>query len=124
MIIFSTIGFLILLIACFNYVNLLTANATTRVKEIGIRKVVGASRNHLAMQFIGESFVVLFIALIIAFVFVAICLPVFNTLSGKILSFTALMQVNTILEILCIVIVTGFLAGSYPAFFLSTFQAK
>ena len=121
-IIFSTIGFLILLIACFNYVNLLTANATTRAKEIAIRKVAGASRNHLAMQFVGESFIVLLIALLIALVLVAMCLPVFNALSGKVLSFAALMQLDTILEILAIVIVTGFLAGSYPAFFLSTFQ--
>ena len=120
--IFSAIGFLILLIACFNYVNLLTANATTRTKEIAIRKVAGASRNHLAMQFIGESFVVLFMALIIALVFVAVCLPVFNALSGKVLSFAALMQVGTILEILAMVIITGFLAGSYPAFFLAALQ--
>lgn len=120
--IFSAIGFLILLIACFNYVNLLTANATTRAKEIAIRKVAGASRRDLARQFIGESFVVLFIALILAFVFVAICLPVFNTLSGKELTFAALIQASTILEILAIVIVTGFLAGSYPAFFLAKFQ--
>jgi len=120
--IFSAIGFLILLIACFNYVNLLTANATTRAKEIAIRKVAGASRNHLAMQFIGESFIVLFIALIIALVFVAMFLPVFNTLSGKVLSFATLTQMSTILEILAMIIVTGFLAGSYPVFFLSTFQ--
>ena len=120
--IFSAIGFLILLIACFNYVNLLTANATTRTKEIAIRKVAGASRNHLAMQFIGESFVVLFLALTIALFLVAMCLPVFNALSGKTLSFAALMQVSTILEILAMVMVTGFLAGSYPAFFFATFQ--
>ncbi|MCX6553537.1 MAG: ABC transporter permease [Candidatus Aminicenantes bacterium] len=120
--IFSAIGFLILLIACFNYVNLLTANATTRAKEIAIRKVAGASRQDLARQFIGESFVVLFIALILALVFVAICLPVFNTLSGKILSFKTLMQIGTILEILAMLIITGFLAGSYPAFFLAKYQ--
>jgi putative ABC transport system permease protein len=120
--IFSAIGFLILLIACCNYINLLTANATTRAKEIAIRKVAGASRNHLAMQFIGESFVVLFMALIIALIFVVMCLPVFNALSGKVLPFATLIQLSTILEILGIVIVTGFLAGSYPAFFLSTFQ--
>ncbi len=120
--IFSAIGFLILLIACFNYINLLTANATTRAKEIAIRKVAGASRRDLARQFIGESFAVLFIALVIALVFVALCLPVFNTLSGKELTFAALMQVSTIFEILAMVMVTGFLAGLYPAFFLAKFQ--
>jgi len=120
--IFSAIGFLILLIACFNYVNLLTANATTRTKEIAIRKVAGASRNHLAMQFVGESLAVLFLALTIALFLVAMCLPVFNALSGKTLSFAALLHVSTILEILAMVIVTGFLAGAYPAFFLAAFQ--
>jgi putative ABC transport system permease protein len=120
--IFSAIGFLILLIACFNYVNLLTANATTRAKEIAIRKVAGASSNHLAMQFISESFVVQLAALIIAFIFTALSLPVFNALSGKVLSLAILIQFSTILEILGIVMVTGFLAGSYPAFFLSTLQ--
>ena len=83
--IFSAVGFLILLIACFNYINLLTANATTRSKEIAIRKVAGASRYDLAMQFIGESFVVLLIALLIALVLVAVGLPVFNALSGKVM---------------------------------------
>jgi putative ABC transport system permease protein len=120
--IFSAIGFLILLIACFNYVNLLTANATTRTKEIAIRKVAGATRGHLAWQFIGESFVVLFMALIIAWVLVAACLPAFNALSGKLLPFSALLHWSTLLEILAIFTVTGVLAGSYPAFFLATFQ--
>ena len=120
--IFSAIGFLILLIACFNYVNLLTANATTRAKEIAIRKVAGATRKHLAWQFIGESFVVLFLALAIALVLVALCLPVFNALSGKELTFAALMQVSTTLEIFAMVVITGFLAGAYPAFFLAKFK--
>jgi putative ABC transport system permease protein len=120
--IFSAIGVLILLIACCNYINLLTANATTRAKEIAIRKVAGATSRNLAWQFIGESFMVLFIALAMALILVARCLPVFNTLSGKELTFAALMQLSTILEILAMVIVTGFLAGAYPAFFLAKFQ--
>ena len=120
--IFSAIGILILLIACFNYINLLTANANTRVNEIGIKKAVGATRNQLAMQFIGESFAVLFIALFLSFIFVKTCLPIINALSGKILSFTALIQMETILGILGIILVTGILAGCYPAFFLSAFR--
>ena len=70
--IFSAIGLLILLIACFNYINLLTANATTRVKEIGVRKTFGASRSQLANQFILESFVVFFISLIVALFLVSL----------------------------------------------------
>ncbi len=120
--IFSAIGFLILVIASFNYVNLLTANATTRAKEIAIRKVAGASRADLARQFMGESFIVLFVALILALIMVATGLPAFNTLSGITLSFKALAQAGTILQILALLVVTGFLAGSYPAFFLAKFQ--
>ncbi|MFH1940473.1 MAG: ABC transporter permease [bacterium] len=120
--IFSAIGILILLIACFNYINLLTANATTRMKEIGIKKVVGATRKQLALQFIGESFVILFIALLLSLVIVEISLPIFNALSGKVLSFTALIQMKTILSILGIILITGILAGCFPAFFLSAFQ--
>jgi len=120
--IFSAIGILILLIACFNYINLLTANAATRAKEIGIKKVVGATRKQLATQFIGESVVVLFMALILSLIIVEISLPIFNNLSGKVISFTALIQVKTTLGIIGIVFVTGIIAGCYPAFFLSTLQ--
>ena len=120
--IFSAIGILILLIACFNYINLQTANATTRANEIGIKKVVGATRNQLAKQFIGESFVVIFIAMFLSLIIVEICLPLFNTLSGKALSSSALIQMNTILGIFGIILITGILAGCYPAFFISAFQ--
>jgi putative ABC transport system permease protein len=120
--IFSAIGILILLIACFNYINLLTANATTRMKEVGIKKVVGATRNQLALQFMGESFLVLFIALIISLVIVQLSLPTFSELSGKVLSFTSLIQAKNILGILGIVFVVSILAGFYPAFFLSSIQ--
>ncbi|MFC2156876.1 ABC transporter permease [Acidobacteriota bacterium] len=120
--IFSGIGVLILLIACFNYVNLLTANATTRAKEVGIKKVVGSTRNQLVIQFIGESIVVLLIALGVAIVFSYLCLPIFNTLTGKTLSLAALFGSRMVLCILGILVFTGFLSGFYPAFVLSSFQ--
>ncbi len=120
--IFSTIGLLILLIACFNYINLLTANATTRVTEIGIRKTFGASRNQLAMQFISESIVVFLISLILALAMVKISLPIFNSLSEKELFFSILFDVNISFGILGIMLIVTILAGWYPAFILSSFN--
>jgi putative ABC transport system permease protein len=120
--IFSGIGVLILLIACFNYVNLLTANANTRAKEVGIKKVVGSTRNQLIRQFIGESIVVLMIALCFAIVLSYLCLPIFNTLTGKSLSLAILFSRQMVLSSLGILIFTGLLSGFYPAFVLSSFQ--
>ena len=120
--IFSAIGLLILLIACFNYINLLTANATTRVKEIGVRKTFGASRSQLANQFILESFVVFFISLIVALFLVSLSLPIFNSLAGKELSILSLVNGNIILGIIGMMIILGILAGWYPAFVLSSYS--
>ncbi|MCJ7648738.1 MAG: ABC transporter permease, partial [Candidatus Lokiarchaeota archaeon] len=120
--IFSAIGILILLISCVNYINLLTANATTRMKEIGIKKVIGATRNQLAFQFVGESFLVLFIAFIISLIFVQLSLPIFESLTGKVLSFTALITLNNIMGVLVFLVGTSFIAGFYPAFFLSKLE--
>jgi putative ABC transport system permease protein len=120
--IFSAIGLLILLIACFNYINLLTANATTRVTEIGVRKTFGASRTQLAKQFISESIVVLFISLVLALLVVGLSLPIFNTLSSKELSLLSLINGNIILGILGMVLLVGVIAGWYPAFVLSSFN--
>nr|NQU90129.1 ABC transporter permease [Bacteroidota bacterium] len=120
--IFSAIGFLILLIACFNYINLLTANSTTRGTEIGVRKAFGASRKQLAMQYISESFIVIIISLFLSLVAIRIALPVFNDLSGKELSFSILANMNIILSILGMVLIVGLLAGWYPAFVLSSYS--
>ena len=120
--IFSGIGILILLIACFNYVNLLTANATTRAKEVGVKKVVGSSRNQLVRQFIGESVLILIIALCFAITLSYLSLPIFNALTGKSLSLTMLFSSRMILSIIGILVLTGFLSGFYPAFVLSSFQ--
>lgn len=120
--IFSAIGLLILLVACFNYINLLTANATTRVTEIGVRKTFGASRSQLAKQFICESILVLIISTGLALVVVGICLPVFNEFSGKDLSILTLLNRNNIIGLLGMMLLFAVLAGWYPAFILSSYK--
>jgi len=120
--IFSAIGLLILLIACFNYINLLTANATTRVTEIGVRKTFGASRTQLAMQYVSESMIVFFISFCISLILVRLSLPLFNELAGKDLSFFVLMNGNIFLSLVAMMIVVAVLAGWYPAFVLSSYS--
>jgi putative ABC transport system permease protein len=120
--IFSGIGVLILLIACLNYINLFTAQAINRANEIGIKKVVGATRKQLAAQFAGESFIILLLAFLFSLCMIEFFLPTFNTLAGKHLSFISLLQVKTVLSILGIFLLTGIIASSYPAFVLSSLQ--
>ena len=120
--IFSAIALLILLIASFNYVNLLTANATTRVTEIGIRKTFGATRKQLAMQFISESIIVFFISFLISLIIVWLSLPIFNELSGKALSFSILINPEVMVMLLAVMLFVGILAGWYPAFVLSSYS--
>lgn len=120
--IFSAIGLLILLIASFNYVNLLTVNATTRVTEIGVRKTFGASRKQLAMQFISESIIVFFISFLISLIIVWLSLPIFNELSEKALSFSILINPEVMLTLVAVMLLVGILAGWYPAFILSSYS--
>jgi len=119
---FSLIGLFILLIACINFMNLATARSANRAKEVGLRKVVGAQRQGLISQFYGESILTAFLAGVIAFVIVLLSLPAFNTLSGKILTWQALLNVRFMLGALAVTFFTGIVAGSYPALFLSSFQ--
>ncbi len=119
---FSILALLILIIACINYMNLATARAGTRTKEIGLRKVVGAKKNNILRQFLSESVLFAFFALLISILLVALFLPIFNQISGKELSMSPVQNKFLFLGILGITIVTGILAGSYPAFFLSSFE--
>ncbi|MFC2097751.1 ABC transporter permease [Bacteroidota bacterium] len=121
--IFSAIAFFILLIACINYINLSTARSEKRSKEVGIRKVVGARRPQLVGQFLGESLLISFIALDLAILLVEIFLPMFNNLTGKHLNMNIFGDPQTILGLVGILVITGLLAGSYPAGFLSSFKA-
>jgi len=117
---FSIIAVFILVIACINFMNLSTAKASRRIKEVGIKKVVGAGRRTLILQYIGESLLMAFLSLIIAILFVFLLLPAFKEITGKDLDFQ--FNTNFILSIIGITISTGFIAGSYPALYLSGFK--
>ena len=119
---FVVIGLLVLLIALINYMNLSTARASIRVKEIGIRKVIGSGKKHLVGLFISESLLITFIAAIIGFFLVKLSLPYFNQLAGKNLSLWRFGEVTTIGSIFIFTLLTGMLSGSYPALFLSRFK--
>ncbi len=117
---FSIIAIFILLIACINFMNLSTAKATRRMKEAGIKKILGAERSSLIFQYISESMLMSFSALIIAVLLVIILLPEFNMITGKELSLH--FSISIILTLICTGFFTGLLAGSYPAFYLSSFK--
>ena len=119
---FIVIGILILLIALINYMNLSTARAAMRVKEIGIRKVIGSAQKHLAALFISEALLVSMIAVAIGFVIVQLCLPFFNELAGKNLDILYFGTVKTIAGVLIFALLIGVISGSYPSFFLSRFK--
>jgi putative ABC transport system permease protein len=120
--ILASIAIFTLLIACINFMNLSTARSSKRSSEVGVRKVLGAEKSSLIRQFLGESVLTTFIAFLIAVLFTILLLPVFNQISGKqiILSFAA--DKFLLLYFLLMALVTGFIAGSYPAFYLSSFN--
>lgn len=118
---FAIIAVFILLIACINFMNLSTARSEKRAKEVGIRKVVGAQKGSLIAQFIGESILLTFIAGIIALLLVILVLPWFNQLVEKDL-FIDFGNLNFWGIAIAFIVFTGFVAGSYPAFFLSSFN--
>lgn len=122
--IFSIVAAFILIIACINFVNLSTARAMKRAREVGLRKTIGAHRSQLILQFLGESVIVAFVAMCIALLLVDLLLMPFNSLTQKSLSIHyASLQSGNILPIcLAATLVTGLLAGIYPAIFLSSFQ--
>ena len=120
--IFSAVAFFMLLIACINYMNLTTARSARRAKEIGMRKVTGSSRLQLVSQFLIESTLTAFFALLLALGAIALLLPTFNSLSGKFISFGTLLRPDTVLILLAIIVFVGFVGGSYPAFYLSKFN--
>jgi putative ABC transport system permease protein len=111
-----------LLIAAINYMNMATAKSSKRAREVGLRKVVGAYRSQLVRQFLSESMVLVIFALIIALVLVIILLPDFNQLSGKAITTDYLLQPSVILVIIGVTLVIGLISGSYPAFYLSSFE--
>jgi len=120
--VFSIIALFILLIACINYMNLSTARSALRAKEIGIRKVVGARKKELIFQFLSESVLIAWAAIIIAFVLLYFTLPWLNTISGQQLSVSILMKWQILLPVFLTPFAVGILSGLYPALFMSSFQ--
>lgn len=119
---FAAVSLLLLLIACFNYVNLATALSGERAKEVGMRKTLGANRQHLMLQFFGEAAIVTFFSVILAFVFVELALLGLNGLAGKQIAFEPGPNWQMSFCVLLLAFIVALLAGCYPAFFLSRFQ--
>ncbi len=120
--IFSAIALFILLIACLNYINLSTARFTTRAREAGLRKVLGATPNQLIRQFLGESFLLALIALPLAILLAELFLPLFNALSGKELAFHYFSNPFLLAGLVGIILCVGVISGIVPSLFMSAFQ--
>jgi putative ABC transport system permease protein len=119
--IFLTVGIIILLIVIINYMNLSTARAARRAREVGIRKTVGASRRQLILQYLGESFILTVISCFIALILTELFLPYINDFTGKALGIHY-RDHEFSLGLICIILFTSLAAGSYPAFFLSSYS--
>lgn len=117
------IATVIQVIACINFMNLSTARASKRAKEVGVRKVIGAGKTDLIKQFLGESFLLSFVGVIIALPLLIISLPYLNQLTQAYIQLSFLRDYRLWLMLISLVVITGIVAGSYPAFYLSAFQA-
>lgn len=120
--IFSIVGVLILIIACINSVNLITARASVRTREIGMRKVVGANRYQLIRQFLWESFMTAVLSLIGAMLLISLSLPFFNHIAGTDFTFIKFTSMTMLCLAVCLVVMVGLIAGGYPALYLSAFS--
>lgn len=120
--VFSVIGIFILVIAMINFMNLSTARSMERAKEVGIRKSVGADRRHLVYQFLSESIIIVFLAMIAAVFFVSLVIPLMKSITGKELELVKFINWQTVPALTVVLFVVGILAGSYPAFVLSGFR--
>ncbi len=120
--IFGAVALFMLLIACINFMNLSTAGATKRSKEVGVKKVLGSIKNQLVQQFLTESTISTGVSMVLAVVLVLLALPVFNQLSGKALEAAFLLNPNVLISLIILGVVITFLAGGYPAFYLSSIK--
>jgi len=120
--IFGALAIFILLLACINFTNLATASATRRSKEIGIRKVLGSAKNKLISQFLIESVMLTFLAMLFAMGLVYLLLPYFNDLSGKQITMGFFLTYSALFLEIALILFVGLVAGVYPAFFLSSFR--
>ncbi len=121
--IFSGVGLFILVIACINFMNLSTARSAGRAKEVGLRKTLGSQRRQMVGQFLAESFIYSGVALLGAIALTYIALPSFNMLSGKQLTLQSLNSIPFGLAAVTLMLIVGLLAGSYPAFYMTSFSA-
>ncbi len=121
-VIFSTVAFFVLIIACFNYMNLATAKSTRRSREVGLRKVLGATRQNIFSQFIGESFTLTITSMLIALLITELALPEFNSFTDKSLQLNITQNPPLLILIIAIVIVVGILSGTYPSIFMARFS--
>jgi putative ABC transport system permease protein len=117
---FSIIAIFILIIACVNFMNLSTAKASRKLKEVGLKKTFGASRMSLILQFYAEAMIISFLSLIIAIILIILLLPQFNNLTGKNIALN--LNANLIFTFIGVAVITGLIAGSYPAIYLSGFK--
>ncbi|MBN2266463.1 MAG: ABC transporter permease [Candidatus Aminicenantes bacterium] len=120
--VFSLIAAFILVLACVNFMNLTTARSAGRGKEVGLRKVMGAGHGHLVLQFLGESVLMTLLASSVAVALVTLALPSFNQLAGRAIGPASLFGADALLALVGLVLLTGFLGGSYPALFMSAFR--
>jgi len=120
--IFSAIALFMVVIACINFMNLSTATAAKRAKEVGIRKVLGSNKNQLRYQFLSESFIVTLLAMVLAAILVFLSLPFYNEVSGKTLNSNSLLQPTVLIALMVLTFFISLFAGGYPAFFLSSFK--
>jgi putative ABC transport system permease protein len=120
--IFGAVAVFMLLIGCINYMNLATARSANRAKEVGLRKVMGSPRGQLITQFLVESVLLASFALVISMILIYALLPIFNTVANKAFTFQDVMQPYVISGLIGMLFVTGVLSGSYPAFYLSSFN--
>jgi putative ABC transport system permease protein len=119
---FSVVAIFLMFIACINFMNLSTAKFSYRSKEVGIKKVVGSSRSKLVSQFLSESFIITLVAMIISLTLVELVLPSFNRFTGKDLAMRYLSHWYIVPSLVLVTLFIGFLAGIYPAFYLSSFK--
>jgi len=117
---FSIIAIFIILIACINFMNLSTARSAKRAREVGIRKVLGSNKKNLIYQFLGESILISLLALILAYFLIELIYPVFKSILGDRIISSYYLEVGFIMQLIGIALVVGIIAGSYPAFYLST----
>ncbi|MFC2160420.1 ABC transporter permease [Acidobacteriota bacterium] len=119
---FSAIALFVLFIACFNFINLSTARSASRGREVGMRKVLGSQKNQIVRQFLSESIIMSLIGLVLGLLLVMLALPSFNGLAGKEFDTGQLLSSTVLLGLMGIIVITGIIAGSFPAFVLSAFD--